>query len=154
MTATCDHERYQNAHQIGQHADLIGHAVKAKFLIGNYYFEIVTYGVGDDNKGKYPDGFRDYYSCFMEDDTKVPYFEDVHECYMWAIERYKQLTERRIDEEELVFRRGYHHGFCVARNRPDVTEKQIHDWRHSEKNPQWPPGSPMLKPGLSTTKID
>lgn len=64
------------------------------------------------------------------------------------------IDHKLITEEEVSFRRGYHHGFCVAQNRPDVTEKQIHDWRHSEENTQWPPGSPMLRPGLSTTKLD
>ena len=149
--STCDQDRYRNAHQIGQHTDLIGHCVKSKFMIGNYYFEIVTYDIAENDKEKYPDGFRSYYSCFLDDDTKVPYFEDVHECYVYAIEKYKQLSERRITEDEHIFRRGYHHGFCASRKRPDITEKQVHDWRHSEEAPQWPPGSPME--GLSPINL-
>jgi hypothetical protein len=49
----------------------------------------------------------------------------------------------RLLTEEHVFRRGYHHGFCAARSRPDVTTQQVHDWRHSVEDSQWPPGSPM-----------
>lgn len=51
--------------------------------------------------------------------------------------------EQFITEEEHIFRRGYHHGFCAARSRSDVTVEQVHAWRHSEQKPLWPPGSPM-----------
>lgn len=43
---------------------------------------------------------------------------------------------------EKAYRRGYHQGFVVGRNQPDVTEQEVRYWRHSDDN-TCPPGSMM-----------
>jgi len=35
-----------------------------------------------------------------------------------------------MDDEEIAFRRGYHHGFIAARLNPAMSESEIREWRY------------------------
>lgn len=58
----------------------------------------------------------------------------------------KKIYEGKIildqtDTEEEAYRRGYHQGYCAAKN-TDVSEEEIRIWRHGSDNVA-PPGSSM-----------
>jgi hypothetical protein len=46
-----------------------------------------------------------------------------------------------LSPEERAFRRGFDHGFQTARREKDLTESEVHYWRHMGDNDTYPPRS-------------